>query len=64
MLILTRKHGEVITIGHDAKIKVCILGMRGKQVRIGVEAPVDVPVHREEIYQRILAEKRKSSGEA
>ena len=59
MLILTRKLGESITIGDD--IKVSILGVRGRQVRLGIEAPDSVVVHREEIYVKIQAENRKAS---
>lgn len=51
MLILTRKLGETIRIGNE--IKVTILEVKGRQVRIGVDAPSDVTVHREEIYQII-----------
>ena len=54
MLILTRKHGEAIVIGDD--IVISILGVKGNQVRIGIDAPKDVSVHREEIYQRIQDE--------
>ncbi|MEY0147142.1 carbon storage regulator CsrA [Providencia rettgeri] len=54
MLILTRRVSEEVMIGDDIKIK--ILGVKGNQVRFGIEAPKDVAVHREEIYQRILAE--------
>ena len=54
MLILTRRVGETLVIG-DA-VTVTVLGVKGGQVRIGVEAPRDVAVHREEIYQRIRAE--------
>ena len=51
MLILTRRVGETIRIGDD--IEVVVLGVKGNQVRIGVTAPRDTEVHREEIYQRI-----------
>lgn len=51
MLILTRRVGETMMVGDD--ITVTILGVKGNQIRIGVNAPKDVPVHREEIYQRI-----------
>lgn len=54
MLILTRKPGETLIIGDD--IKVSVLGVKGGQVRIGIEAPNDVSIHREEIYDKILAE--------
>jgi len=56
MLILTRKIGECITIGDH--IRVFVVGIRGKQVRLGIEAPSDAIVHREEIYQRIAEENR------
>ncbi len=55
MLILTRRVGETLIIGDD--VRVTVLGVRGHQVRIGVDAPKDVSVHREEIYQRIRQEK-------
>ena len=51
MLILTRRVGETIRIGDD--IEVVVLGVKGNQVRLGVTAPRDTEVHREEIYQRI-----------
>jgi carbon storage regulator len=51
MLILTRRIGETITIGAD--ISVVVLGVKGRQVRIGINAPRDVAVHREEIVDRI-----------
>jgi carbon storage regulator len=60
MLILTRRVGESLVIGDD--INVTVLGIRGNQVRIGVNAPKDVSVHREEIYERIQQE--KSGGAA
>jgi len=56
MLILTRKIGESVTIGD--KIKVYVIEIKGRQVRLGIEAPPDTMVHREEIYQRILEENR------
>lgn len=55
MLILTRKIGETIMIGDD--VTITVLGVQGGQVRIGVAAPRDVEVHREEIYERIQKEK-------
>lgn len=58
MLILTRKQGESITIGDD--IKVTVLGVYGRQVRLGVEAPLKVVVHREEVYLKIKEENRKA----
>ena len=54
MLILTRRVGETLMIGDE--VTVTVLGVKGNQVRIGVNAPRDVAVHREEIYERIKAE--------
>ncbi len=57
MLILTRRVGETVMIGND--VTVTVLGVKGNQVRIGVNAPRDVAVHREEIFERI---KREEAG--
>lgn len=59
MLILTRRVGETLMVGDD--VTVTVLGVKGNQVRIGVNAPKDVSVHREEIYQRIQKEKSESA---
>lgn len=64
MLILTRKVGESIMIGDSVEVKV--LGLRAGQIKLGIEAPKDLKVHREEIYERIRAEQeeeRQASNE-
>ncbi|MBN3564876.1 MULTISPECIES: carbon storage regulator CsrA [Aliamphritea] len=61
MLILTRRVGETLMVGDD--VTVTVLGVKGNQVRIGVNAPKDVSVHREEIYQRIQKEKQEGNQE-
>jgi carbon storage regulator len=58
MLILTRRTGETVMIGNE--VTLTVLGVKGNQVRIGINAPKNVPVHREEIYERI---KREMQGE-
>jgi len=59
MLILTRRVGEALMVGDD--ISVTVLAVKGHQVRLGVDAPKNVTVHREEIYQRIQKEHRPPS---
>ena len=59
MLILTRRVGESIISGEgDSEVKYTVLGVKGNQVRIGIDAKPEVEVHREEIHERIKAEKR------
>jgi carbon storage regulator len=58
MLILTRHVGETVMIGNE--VTVTVLGVKGNQVRLGVNAPKDIAVHREEIFDRIRAERRET----
>ena len=59
MLILTRRVGETVMIGHD--VTVTVLGVKGNQVRTGINAPKSVAVHREEIYERIHREREEAA---
>lgn len=62
MLILTRRVGETVVIGDE--VQVTVLGVKGNQVRLGVNAPRDVSVHRQEIYERIQKEQDAAAGES
>ena len=61
MLILSRRAGETVMVGSD--ITITVLGVKGNQVRIGINAPKEVAVHREEIYERIQSEKAAERAE-
>lgn len=61
MLILTRRSGEAVIVGDN--VRIAVLDIRGNQVRLGVEAPREVTVHREEVYQRIVEEQGNVTGE-
>lgn len=62
MLILTRRVGETVMIGDD--VTITVLGVKGNQVRVGINAPKSVAVHREEIYERIKREQQSDQPEA
>lgn len=61
MLILTRRVGETVMIGDE--VTITVLGVKGNQVRVGINAPKSVAVHREEIYERIKREQRADGAE-
>lgn len=61
MLILTRRVGETVMIGDD--VTITVLGVKGNQVRVGINAPKNVAVHREEIYERIKREQQSDAAE-
>lgn len=60
MLVLTRKPSEALMLGDE--VMITVLEIKGKQVRLGIEAPAEVAVHRQEIYLRIEAERAKEAG--
>lgn len=62
MLILTRRVGETLMVGDN--VEVCVLAVKGNQVRVGVDAPKSVSVHRKEIFDKIQAEKKAGTEDA
>ena len=60
MLILTRKVNETLMVGDD--VSVTVLGIKGGQIRVGINAPRDVAVHRQEVYEKILQERKEVEG--
>ena len=59
MLVLTRKAGESIVIGNQ--VRITVLEMQGRQIRLGIEAPTEIPVHRGEVYERIKEENEQAA---
>jgi carbon storage regulator len=60
MLILTRKLGEALKLGQEITLR--IIEIKGKNVRVGIEAPAELPIYREEVYEKLQVENRLSSG--
>ena len=60
MLLLTRKHDQSIVIGDNAEVKIKVIGIQHGQVRLGIDAPKEIVVHREEVYEQIAADKKES----
>ncbi len=59
MLVLTRKAGESIVIGNQ--VRITVLELQGRQIRLGIEAPTEIPVHRGEVYERIKEENEQAA---
>jgi carbon storage regulator len=59
MLVLTRKCGETIFVGHERRITITVVEIRGEAVRLGIDAPREIPVHRSEVFERIQTEERQ-----
>ena len=64
MLVLTRRIGESLTIGNPSSITLTVLGIRGNNIRIGIEAPKEIAIHREEVFDRIKSEGDKTEEAA
>ena len=60
MLVLTRKAGQNIAVGNE--IRISVIEIKGRQVRLGIEAPDEMPIHREEVFLRIQAENQEAAG--
>jgi len=60
MLVLSRRKNESIVVGDNGELVITVIEIRGDKVRIGIQAPTEIPVHRQEVYEAIMREKQKA----